>query len=166
MTTYIGIDPGIHGAIAALYENGALAIEDMPINEVKRNGKNKNEVSPQALADIIQTIVDSENPLNFHAYVERVNAMPGQGVSSVFSFGRSSGIVEGVLAGLRVPYSLVTPQAWQKGTQRRDGKDGSRMRAMEIFPLNSKDFKLVKDDGRAEAALIAEYARMTKGAWK
>jgi crossover junction endodeoxyribonuclease RuvC len=91
------------------------------------------------------------------AYLERVNAMAGQGVSSVFSFGRSSGIVEGILAAYDITTTLVTPQTWQKSMEVRGGKDGSRERAMQLFPMHAAMFARVKDDGRADAALMAAY---------
>jgi crossover junction endodeoxyribonuclease RuvC len=81
--------------------------------------------------------------------------MSGQGVTSVFSFGRSLGVVEGILGALRIKNSLVTPQTWQKGIAVTGGKDGSRARAMELFPDQIELFKRVKDDGRSDAALIA-----------
>jgi len=155
---YIGIDPGLNGAIASLdIENGELLIYDMPTLEVKRNNKVKQEVSPQRLADIFGP---SDIPVEKvrGVVLERVGAMPGQGVSSVFSFGRSVGIVEGVLAALGLSVTIVQPQAWQKAVSVRGGKDGSRQRAMELFPKEAKTFARKKDDGRADAALMAWYA--------
>jgi crossover junction endodeoxyribonuclease RuvC len=90
-------------------------------------------------------------------YTERVFAMAGQGVTSVFSFGRSLGVVEGVLGALKIKNSLVTPQTWQKRMAVTGGKDGSRARAMELFPYQMALFKRVKDDGRSDAALIAVW---------
>jgi crossover junction endodeoxyribonuclease RuvC len=148
----LGIDPGLSGAMAFLDTGtGMIAVEDMPTVEVKRNNKLKREVSPQLVAAII---------IKRHvgaAYLEKVNAMAGQGVSSVFSFGRSAGIMEGVLAAFDIPTTLVTPQAWQKAMGVRDGKDGSRERAMQLFPASAELFQRKKDDGRSDAALIAKY---------
>ena len=78
----------------------------------------------------------------------------------MFAFGRSRGMVEGVLGGLNIPMSYVTPQAWRKAMQVREGKDGSRLRAMELFPAYADEFRLKKWDGRAEAALIAYCGAM------
>jgi len=89
---------------------------------------------------------------------ERVNAMAGQGVTSVFSFGRSSGILEGVLAAFGIPTILTPPQTWIKATNVRGGKDGSRERAMQLFPDQAGLFARKKDDGRSDAALMAYYA--------
>ena len=123
----------------------------MPALELVRNGKTKREVSAQALANLLAgTTIKA-------AFVERVNAMPGQGVTSVFSFGRSTGIVEGILAAYDIPTTLVTPQAWQKAVGQRAGKDGSRERAMQLFPAQVGLFQRKKDDGRSDAALIAYY---------
>jgi len=151
----LGIDPGASGAIAFFdYEKGDLTIFDMPTATIERNGKSKKEVSPAMLAMVCRGIEVRR------AVVERVNARPGQGVTSMFAFGRSFGIVEGVLGGLNIPTSYVTPQQWRKAMQVREGKDGSRQRAAELFPKYANQFARVKDDGRAEAALIAYFGAL------
>lgn len=151
---YIGIDPGLSGAIAFLdTEKGHLSIMDMPTFEVKRNNKTKREVSPVGVAAAMGLAEKVSR-----AVLERVGAMPGQGVTSVFSFGRSVGIIEGVLATMLIPVDIVTPQAWQKAAGVRGGKDGSRLRACELFPNYAELFARKKDDGRADAALMAWYA--------
>ena len=148
----LGIDPGLSGALA-LYNTSDQTVEvfDMPVLELVRNGKKKGEVSAQALANLLAGRGIKA------AFLERVNAMPGQGVTSVFSFGRSTGIVEGILAAYDIPTTLVTPQAWQKAVGQRAGKDGSRERAMQLFPAQADLFQRKKDDGRSDAALIAYY---------
>jgi len=148
----IGIDPGNTGAIA-FYDGEKLTLNDMPVVSVVRNSKTKNRVDAALVANIIRPFATQVK----HAYVELVNAMPSQGVSSVFTFGRGAGILEGVLAGLQIPYTLVTPQRWQKHQGVAKGKDASRARAAMLFPKNADDFKRKKDDGRADAALIARY---------
>jgi crossover junction endodeoxyribonuclease RuvC len=105
-----------------------------------------------AFPELIQ-IIDMFKPEE--AYIEKVFAMAGQGVTSVFSFGRSLGAIEGVIAARSIKTTLVTPQVWQKAMGVSGGKDGARARAMEVFPWNVDLFKRVKDDGRADAALIA-----------
>lgn len=152
----IGIDPGLSGAIA-FYDTVEQAVEivDMPVLELVRNGKKKREVSAQSLANHLA------GRKVYAAFMERVNAMTGQGVTSVFSFGRSTGIVEGVLAAYDIPTTLVTPQAWQKAVNQRAGKDGSRERAMQLFPAQAELFQRKKDDGRSDAALIAYYGAKT-----
>lgn len=151
---FIGIDPGLNGAIAFLnVEKGHLSVVDMPTFEVKRNNKLKREVSPHGIADVLSLSQKISGVV-----LERVGAMPGQGVTSVFSFGRSVGVIEGVLAAEHIPVSIVTPQAWQKAAGVRGGKDGSRLRACELFPNYAGLFALKKHDGRADAALMAWYA--------
>jgi crossover junction endodeoxyribonuclease RuvC len=151
---YIGIDPGLSGAIAVFdMDAGHLSIIDMPVVEVERNGKKKRELSPAMLANVLSLIGKPSTAL-----VERVGAMPGQGVSSVFSFGRSLGTIEGALAALQIPMTLVPPQQWQKGCGVRGGKDGSRQRAAELFPNFAGLFSRKKDDGRADAACLAWFA--------
>ena len=151
----LGIDPGLSGALAFFdYEKGQLTIFDMPVHEVERNGKSKREVSPQRLAMLVRGI-DVRR-----AIVEKVAARPGQGVTSMFGFGRSFGVEEGVLAALNIPVTYVTPQQWRKATQVREGKHGSRQRATELFPKHAGEFARVKDDGRAEASLIAYHGAL------
>jgi len=153
----VGIDPGLSGAVAFYdTEDGSISVADMPTVELTRNGKKKREVSAVMLADTLTSRKVAA------AFLERVNAMAGQGVTSVFSFGRSSGIVEGILAAYDIPTTLVTPQAWQKAVGQRGGKDGSRERAMQLFPAQAGLFSRKKDDGRSDAALIAYYgSRLT-----
>lgn len=148
----IGIDPGLDGAIAVISTN-SCEIFDMPTVTVERNGKSKRQVSATELAQILA----SHNSNNCHVFVEKVSAMAGQGVTSVFSFGRSFGMIEGILAAFRLPVTFVPPATWVKAVGRGQGKDASRARAMELFPENQADFKRVKDDGRADAALIAYW---------
>lgn len=150
---FCGIDPGLSGAIAFFnVTSGTLDVIDMPTVEVIRNKKKKREVSAVLLANEIRKAGQISM-----TFVERVNAMPGQGVSSVFSFGKSSGIIEGVLATLALPYTIEPPQTWQKAVNVRDGKDGARLRASELFPKYADFFSRKKDDGRADAALMAWY---------
>jgi crossover junction endodeoxyribonuclease RuvC len=99
--------------------------------------------------------------------LELVHAMPGQGVTSMFSMGRGVGIWEGILAGLRIPFDTVTPQAWKKlllGKGAGDDKNASILRAQALIPGAAEYLSRAKDDGRAEAMLIAEYFRRTRSA--
>lgn len=146
----LAIDPGASGALAFFnVAAGTLDIIDTPTVEVKRGAKAKHEISPQMLAALIA----ARGPTS--AVVERVGAMPGQGSSSMFQFGRSVGMVEGVLAALHIPTEYVAPLTWQRAVRARDGKDGNRQRAAEIFPAYAHLFARKKDDGRADAALMA-----------
>ena len=151
---HIGIDPGLTGAIAIISDD-SLKVFDMPTMTVDRNGKAKRQVSANELAELLYTCSGKD----CHVYVERVSAMAGQGVTSVFSFGRSFGMIEGILAELKMPVTFVAPATWVKGVGRGPGKDASRARAMELFPLQQEFFKRVKDDGRADAALIAYWGK-------
>ena len=147
----IGIDCGLSGAIALL-ENGKLvSVHDMPTLTIESNKKAKRQVSAPMLAAIIGQIKPD------HAYVEKPASRPGQSVVAMFGFGRSLGVVEGVLAALQVPCTYVAPATWTKAMSKAQGKDASRHRAMELFPEHQQLFKRVMDDGRAEASLIATW---------
>ena len=151
----MGIDPGAFGAVAILDKDSReLFVIDMPTVKVKRGPRVVIQVDAHALADALRLHVTSETK----ALIEKVHAMPGQGVSSMFSFGRAAGIIEGVLAGFSVPFELIPPATWTKSMRTFGGKDGSRQRAQELFPDYAHLFARKKDDGRAEAALLACYA--------
>lgn len=153
MAVILAIDPGASGALAFFNPaSGMLDVEDMPTLEVNRGNKMKREISPQMLAGIIA----SRKP--DRAIIELVGAMPGQGVTSMFAFGKSYGICIGICAGLQIPIEHVTPAKWKKSVGAREGKDGNRMRAAEVFPAYAHLFRRVKDDGRADAALICFWA--------
>lgn len=145
----IGIDPGITGAISVLSDTGEfVSVHDMPI--MKLGKAKKNQVNPVALAHLIFSIKPTS------AIVEKVGAMPGQGVASMFNFGMGYGVIQGVLSGLGVPYELSTPQKWKKacGLIGKE-KDAARLLAIELFPDASLTRK--KDGGRADALLIAKF---------
>ena len=143
-----GVDPGISGAIARLdLMEGLLEVYDMPVMEVNK----KKQVNAQLVTDIC---AEQHAPV----YIEKVGAMPGQGVASMFNFGKSYGILIGCAAGLKMETTLVTPQMWQKALKCQKGKDGNRQRACELFPNYAQLFARKKDDGRADAALLAYYA--------
>lgn len=150
MARVMGIDPGLGGAIA-LWDNDidALRVWDMPVHVIRVGQSEKRVLNEAQLADIIREAGPDR------AVCEWVHAMPGQGVTSVFSFGAAFGIARGVLAGLRVPVTYVTPQSWQKAMRVPAGKDGSRQRATQMFPAYAHLFLRKKDDGRSDAALIA-----------
>ena len=149
----LAIDPGASGALAFFNpEAGTLEIIDTPVVQVKRGTKTKTEISPQMMSAIIR----ARDPKI--AILELVNARPGQGVSSMFQFGRGVGMYEGALAALQVPATYITPQGWQKAVNARSGKDGNRQRAAELFPAYAHLFARKKDDGRADAALMAWWA--------
>jgi len=155
----IGIDPGISGAISVFRDGKLESVVDMPTVEIASGKTIKRHISAATLRNILELDMYQFS----HVVIEKVGAMPGQGVTSMFNFGRSAGIIEGVVAALRMPHTYVTPQTWTKAVGRAAGKDASRMRAMELFPSKADLFKRAKDDGRADAALIA-YWYITKNA--
>lgn len=152
-----GVDPGLSGALAfyGTLDTGISPIDcltyDMPTLSLVRGGKNKREVDAHSLARLLKS-----RPID-HAFLEQVGAMKAQGVSSMFSFGKSYGIVIGVLATLEIPMTLVPPVRWKKAMAVPAAKDGARARASQLMPAFAWQWTRVKDDGRAEAACIALY---------
>lgn len=155
----LGVDVGITGALALICGDSVLALWDMPTMS-KSSGKG-NQVSAAALARIVEE-ADHLGAHAAHAYVEAVSAMPKQGVTSMFSLGKSSGIVEGVLAALGVPYTLTAPGSWKRraGLLGRE-KAHSVARAVQLYPSVAGDLARKKDIGRAEAILIARFGDPT-----
>ena len=152
MKYVIGIDPGISGGIALVEKTSdgifLRGVWDMPTVRVVGG---KQRVNAPMLADIISRL-----PTTALGISEQVGAMPGQGVVSMFNFGRAAGIIEGVAAGAGLDLELVLPVKWKRALD-LIGKDKSASRALacEAFPKQANSFARVKDDGRAEAALIA-----------
>lgn len=154
MKYFFGIDPGASGAVAILTEEGQFVkVFDMPVLEIKVGKAIKRRVSADLLAHEVSLYPDAI------AMLEQVSAMPGQGVSSMFAFGESFGIVKGVFAAFKIPTHLVTPGKWKKAMELNASKDGSRAKAIQMWPDQASMFKRVKDDGRAEACLLAEFGR-------
>ena len=147
----MSIDPGLSGAIAVFDGETLIDIVDTPVHSLVRNGKTKRQISGSGLAAIFRDYKPA------HVVVEKVSAMPGQGVTSMFSFGRSFGLIEGILAAYELPATFVMPSVWTKGIGRGLGKDASRSRACELYPNHQKSFARVKDDGRADAVLIGAW---------
>lgn len=158
----MGVDPGLSGAVAILdVVTEELTVHDMPTVELAKGKGSARIVSAQLLS----TLIAGQNIT--HAVVERVTAMPGQGVTGMFSLGRSLGIVEGIIASYDIPMTLVQPKEWQ-GIYGLKGKkvdaDGSRQIALQLFPREAALFARKKDNGRADAALIARWYMAT--GWK
>ena len=145
---HIGIDPGLTGAIAKV-QGGNIEVWDMPTLELRK----KRFVNAPMLADLISSIRTPE----CEVILERVSARPGQGVTSMFSFGTSCGIIQGIIAALHLPLTLVSPQEWRKKMGVPKGKDGSRQRVLELRPDLASRFSRKKDHGRADAVLMALY---------
>jgi crossover junction endodeoxyribonuclease RuvC len=141
----VGVDPGLSGAIALVDLDGQLIdAYDMPVVD--------GLVSSALLATYEGW---RTTPYRFHAVIEDVHSMPRQGVASTFTFGRAVGAVEATFGVLGVPVTRVAPTKWKKAYGLGKDKGESRRRAIELWPDNARLFARVKDDGRAEAALIA-----------
>lgn len=144
----IGIDVGIKGAIALLDGDRLISVHDMPTLTKVVAGRKKTRIDARALYEIV-----ADQDIN-SAFVEIVTARPNQGVSSMFAFGQASGIAEGVCASVTSNVTGVRPQAWKKHFNLGSDKGQSRLLASHLFAEHADQFKRVKDDGRAEAALI------------
>ena len=149
----VGIDPGLSGAIAR-YDSIAntLEVHDMPTFMLERNGKKKRDVDLSSAARVID---NATKEAGTRICVEQVSSMPGQGVSSVFALGKAYGIVLGICAATFCPLETVTPAVWKRGLSVPSMKDGARARASALLPMHSHLWTRVKDDGRAEASLLA-----------
>lgn len=153
----VGIDPGAYGAIALLVDGCLIRVEDMPILRLKKGKTEKAVVDIYSLAPLLREMRPDV------AYVEQVGGLPGQSAPAAFNFGRSTGVSEGALAAHEVRIEYVPPAVWKRTLRVNDGKDGARAAAMKLWPKSADSFKRKKDDGRAEAALIAEYAHRREG---
>jgi hypothetical protein len=151
VTVYIGIDPGLGGAVAFV-KGDVASVYDAPVS----NGT-KRDYLVGGMRDLF-AMADADD---CRAVIEQVHAMPRQGVSSTFRFGRGLGLWEGLLAGMDISYELVTPQRWRKGLGIPNGADkaASRVCAQRLFTTLAGQLARVKDDGRAEALLLAEWRR-------
>lgn len=158
---FIAVDPGISGAIAVLDHDGEIIqVFDMPVVEMQVGKTVKRRIAPQAIVAELRLFEKDD----VHAVIEQVNAMPGQGVTSMFNFGKTAGMLEGILAGMVFPYSHVAPGKWKRHFNLNASKDAARELAMRRWPKNADLFKRKKDDGRAESCLIALYFKETKHA--
>lgn len=159
---HVGIDPGLNGALAFFVpSDGSLTVVDMPTASFQKRKKGKLVKSRIVSAEGLVAMLDAHGLRRgrIHATIEKVGAMPGQGVTSMFNFGDGSGVVRGVLAGLMIPYERETPQVWKRAVGIPFGadKDASRARAASLFPRHASTFQRKKDDGRADAALLAYF---------
>lgn len=159
----LGIDPGASGALAllAIGDKGQERIDrvfDMPTHEIKVNGKTKRRLDLYQLARWVDLYCSGIEL----AVIEDVHSMPGQGVVSVFSFGFAAGAAQQVVASACIPTLLVSPAKWKNRLGLTADKDGSRRLASMKFPDAAHNWARVKDDGRAEAALLAHYGALTR----
>ena len=150
----IGIDPGLSGGIAVLENLKVINIYDMPV--MSEGKKNKRQLNSAQLVTLIkENIKTNEETV---VVVEQVNAMPGQGVTSMFNFGQSYGILKGICSAMQLPMYFVRPAKWKKYFNLINSeKDASRTRAIEIFPYFSGQLSRKKDSNKADAILIASF---------
>ena len=149
-----GIDPGLSGAIAVLENEVVLDIIDLPV--MAEGKKNKRQLNSAQLSQYM-----SKNVENIHktsVVVEQVNAMPGQGVTSMFNFGQTFGAIKGISATLKLPIYFVRPSKWKKHFDLiNSSKDASRTKAIEIYPSLAEKLSKKKDVNKSDAILIGRF---------
>ena len=156
-----GIDPGVSGAISVLENKKVIEVFDMPT--MIDGKKNKKQVNGAQVTNIIKERLDSEKEKEIAVVVEHVNAMPGQGVTSMFNFGQSFGVIKGVCAALSLPIYFVRPTKWKKHFNLiKTNKDASRTKVIEVYPEISSKLHRKKDSNKADAILIARYFNDTQ----
>ena len=152
----IGIDPGLSGAIAVLKNNEVLSIFDMPV--MPEGKKNKRQVNGAQVFYEISSRIKNIKKENIKVIIEQVSAMPGQGVTSMFNFGQSFGILKGICSAMQLPMYFVRPTKWKKYFNLINSeKDASRTKAIEVFPYFSSELSRKKDSNKADAILIASF---------
>ena len=152
----IGIDPGVSGSICFFKDGQIIDVIEMPtMNEGK---KNKKQVNGSQIYNEIFKRIDRDVTTNTRVVIEHVTAMPGQGVTSMFNFGQSFGILKGICSAMQLPMYFVRPAKWKKYFNLINSeKDASRTRAIEIFPYFSSQLSKKKDSNKADAILIASF---------
>ena len=155
----IGIDPGLSGAIAILEQKKVKDIYDMPV--MPEGKKNKRQLNSAQLVKLLKDNFDKKEEIS--VVVEQVNAMPGQGVTSMFNFGQTFGAIKGVCAALGLPIFFVRPAKWKKHFELiNSSKDASRTKAIEMYPAISDQLSKKKDVNKSDAILIARFFSDTK----
>tara|TARA_B100000242_G_C42845348_1_gene392562 strand:+ start:167 stop:658 length:492 start_codon:yes stop_codon:yes gene_type:complete len=155
----IGIDPGLSGAIAILENKNVLKLFDMPV--MAEGKKNKKQLNSAQLVNIIKKNINKSDDIA--VVVEQVNAMPGQGVTSMFNFGQTFGAIKGVCAALNLPIFFVRPSKWKKYFELiNSSKDSSRTKVIEMYPSLSSQLSKKKDVNKSDAILIARYYNDTR----
>ena len=153
-----GVDPGVNGAISILKNKTIVDVYDMPT--MIEGKKNKKQLNGPYLAKIIKGYIQDKKLINeeFVLIVEQVSAMPGQGVTSMFNFGQSYGVIKGICSALLLPIYFVRPTKWKKHYNLiNTNKDASRTKAIEIYPDISSQLSRKKDVNKADSILIARY---------
>jgi crossover junction endodeoxyribonuclease RuvC len=150
----IGIDPGLSGGIAVLDNNKVIDLFDMPV--MADGKKNKKQLNSALLAKLIKE--KTSNSSESAVIVEQVNAMPGQGVTSMFNFGQTFGAIKGICATLELPIFFVRPSKWKKHFELiNSSKDASRTKAIEMYPHLAQELSKKKDVNKSDAILIARF---------
>ena len=157
----IGIDPGISGSICFFEDGKILDVIEMPtMNEGK---KNKRQVNGAQIYNEITDRINKSQKQDVRVVVEQVSAMPGQGVTSMFNFGQSFGIIKGICSAMQLPLYFVRPTKWKKYFNLiKTNKDASRTKAIEAYPEISSKLSRKKDSNKADAILIARYFNDTQ----
>tara|TARA_B100001063_G_C16468685_1_gene406783 strand:+ start:109 stop:603 length:495 start_codon:yes stop_codon:yes gene_type:complete len=152
----IGIDPGISGSICFFLNGEINDVIDMPtMTDGKKNKKQVN--GSQIFNEISKRIIDMDKK-DIRVVIEQVSAMPGQGVTSMFNFGQSFGILKGICSAMQLPLHFVRPAKWKRYFNLINSeKDASRTKAIEIFPYFSVNLSKKKDSNKADAILIASF---------
>ncbi len=152
----IGIDPGITGAIC-FFEDGEIKdIIEMP--SMADGKKNKRQINGQQIYNEILKRIEGISKKNISVVIEQVSAMPGQGVTSMFNFGQSFGVLKGICSAMQLPMHFVRPAKWKKYFNLiKTEKDASRTKVIEIFPYISSLLSKKKDSNKADAILIASF---------
>ena len=154
----IGIDPGVSGAICILTDGKITEIYDMPT--MIDGKKNKKQVNGAEITNIINKELVNEKDIN--VVIEHVSAMPGQGVTSMFNFGQSFGVLKGICAALKLSVHFIRPVKWKKHFNLiNTEKDASRTKVIEVFPYISSKISKKKDANKADAILIARFFHET-----
>ena len=152
----IGIDPGISGSICFFNEGKIIDVVEMPT--MTEGKKNKKQVNGAQIFNEISERIKKLDKRDIKIVIEQVSAMPGQGVTSMFNFGQSYGILKGICSAMQLPMYFVRPTKWKKYFNLINSeKDASRARAIEIFPYFSSQLSRKKDSNKADAILIASF---------
>ena len=155
----IGVDPGITGAISILENKKVIEVHDTPT--MIDGKKNKRQINGAQVTNIIKEILSKNTEVV--VVVEHVNAMPGQGVTSMFNFGQSFGVIKGICSALSIPIHFVRPTKWKKHFNLiKTNKDASRTKVIEVYPEISSKLSRKKDSNKADAILIARYFNDTQ----
>ena len=152
----IGIDPGISGAICFFEEGQIKEIIDMPT--MADGKKNKRQINGPQTYNEIYSRITKVSKSDITVVIEQVSAMPGQGVTSMFNFGQSFGVLKGICSAMQLSTQFVRPAKWKKyfGLIKAE-KDASRTKVIEIFPYISSKLSRKKDSNKADAILIASF---------